>query len=133
MPTLASPFRWRLIAQLSNAYEIHDVDLLDRRLSEPASDRVTFYRTSLRYPNLWTPLVERAARTRLGQIFLGFSRFPAARAVVDEDGYATVRWTDMRFAGGLISLDQGAPQRVPFTAMIRMAPAGEVLLEQFGP
>src|SRR5262249_38869722 len=31
MPSFTSPFRWRIIAQLSNAYEIHDIDLLDSR------------------------------------------------------------------------------------------------------
>jgi len=29
MPSFTSPFRWRIIAQLSNAYEIHDIDLFD--------------------------------------------------------------------------------------------------------
>ena len=29
MPDMVSPFRWRLIAQLSNAYEVRDVNLLD--------------------------------------------------------------------------------------------------------
>ena len=29
MPSFLSPFKWRIVAQMSNAYEIHDVDLLD--------------------------------------------------------------------------------------------------------
>ena len=32
MPSFTSPFSWRIIAQMSNAYEIHDIDLLDRQL-----------------------------------------------------------------------------------------------------
>jgi membrane-bound metal-dependent hydrolase YbcI (DUF457 family) len=34
MPSFTSPFAWRIIAQMSNAYEIHDIDLLDRRYRE---------------------------------------------------------------------------------------------------
>ena len=30
MPSFTSPFSWRIIAQMSNAFEIHDIDLLDR-------------------------------------------------------------------------------------------------------
>ena len=38
MPSFTSPFRWRIIAQLSNAYEIHDIDLLDQRFRDPDDD-----------------------------------------------------------------------------------------------
>src|SRR5262249_21328938 len=34
MPSFISPFRWRIIAQMSNAYEIHDIDLLDKEFSD---------------------------------------------------------------------------------------------------
>ena len=35
MPTFLSPFKWRLIARLSNAYELHDIDVLDATLRAP--------------------------------------------------------------------------------------------------
>ena len=102
------------------------------RLAGPASDREAFWRLSLRYPNQWTAPVFAAARTRLGQVFLGFSRFPAARSSVDRDGLAIVRWTDMRFVGGAFALDQPAGQVNLFTATVRIAPDGAILLEQLG-
>src|SRR5438876_301320 len=99
MPSFTSPFSWRIIAQMSNAYEIHDIDLLDRRFRELEDESDVPWRLTLRYPNVWTSAVEKAAGTRVGQVFLGFSRFPAARSVVDGKGITTVRWSDMRFAG----------------------------------
>jgi hypothetical protein len=131
-PTFASPFRWRVIAQMSNAYELHDVDLLENRFSQPAGNRQAFWRLSLRYPNVWTRNVFQAAATPFVQTYLGFSRFPAARSSVDRDGIATVRWSDMRFVGGTFGLDQPGRQSGLFTVTVRIAPDGRVLLEQLG-
>jgi membrane-bound metal-dependent hydrolase YbcI (DUF457 family) len=132
MPSFTSPFRWRIIAQLSNAYEIHDIDLLDARFREPESDSEVLWRLTLRYPNVWTPAVQNAATTDLGQVFLGFSRFPAARSAVDQHGVTTVRWSDMRFAGGPFALDQPAPRGNIFTATVRIGPDGQVVEEKLG-
>src|SRR3954468_11395915 len=109
MPSFTSPFSWRIIAQMSNAYEIHDINLLDQRFRDPESGSDVPWRMTLRYPNVWTPPVLEAATTELGRVFLGFSRLPAARTAVDAAGVTTVRWTDMRFAGGSFSLDQQGP------------------------
>ncbi len=131
MPTFLSPFRWRLVAHLSNAYELRDVDLLDARLQQPDGGRDVFWRMSVRYPDRWTPPVFRAAATPVARVFLGFSRFPAARASEDPTGAAIVRWNDMRFAGGLFSLS--APRRPdPFTVTVRLAPDGAILQQQLG-
>ena len=132
MPSFTSPFRWRIIAQLSNAYEIHDIDLLDRRFRDPEDGSGALWRTTLRYPNVWTPVVQQAAATRLGQRFLAFSRFPAARSAIDSQGVTTVRWTDVRFVGGATGLDQPAPRAGLFTATIRVAPDGRILDEKLG-
>jgi membrane-bound metal-dependent hydrolase YbcI (DUF457 family) len=132
MPSFTSPFRWRIVAQISNAYEIHDIDLLDSRFRSPDDDSGVPWRLTIRYPNAWTPTVERAATTHLGQVFLGFSRFPAARWTVDAHGVTTVRFTDIRFAGGSFALDQGVRPVNPFTAMIRIGPDGQVLEESLG-
>src|SRR5262249_51628993 len=51
MPTFTSPFRWQIIARLSNAYELRDVDLLDAQWREPDGDIEAPWRTALRYPN----------------------------------------------------------------------------------
>jgi len=132
MPLFTSPFRWRIVAQMSNAYEIHDIDLLDQRFRDPESESDVPWRLTLRYPNVWTPDVTRAARTHLGQVFLGFSRFPAARSAVDSHGVITVRWSDMRFAGGTFALDQPVRRVAPFTATVRMAPDGRIVEETLG-
>jgi hypothetical protein len=132
MPSFTSPFRWRIIAQLSNAYEIHDIDLLDTAFTDPASMSEAPWRMTLRYPNVWTPAVMRAAATHVGQTFLAFSRFPAARSAVDSHGITTVRWTDMRFVGGVLALDQPAPGTGLFTATVRIAPDGTILEELLG-
>jgi len=132
IPDFTGPFSWRIIAQMSNAYEIYQVDLLDERLraSDTAGD--VFWRQVRRYPNVWTPVVEQAAASRLGQIFLGFSRFPAARSVVDAQGNTVVRWTDVRFVLGVGMSDRprGGPDM--FTATVRVGPNGEILDERLG-
>jgi membrane-bound metal-dependent hydrolase YbcI (DUF457 family) len=132
LPSFTSPFTWRIIAQMSNAYEIHDINLLDRRFREPESGSDAPWRLTLRYPNVWTPAVKQAAGTHLGQVFLGFSRMPAARSAVDKDGVTTIRWSDVRFAGGALALDQPAPRAVPFTATVRIAPDGKVIDQHLG-
>jgi len=130
MPSFASPFRWRIIARMSNAYEIHDIDLLDSRFRNPESGSDAPWRLTLRYPNVWTPAVERAATTHVAQVFLGFSRFPAARSAVDPHATTTVRWSDMRFAGGIAGLEQPTRSVNPFTVVVRLAPDGRVVEER---
>jgi inner membrane protein len=131
MPSFFSPFRWRLIAQMSNAYELHDVDVLDARLRRPAEAGEAPWRIAVRYPNVWTPAVQSAAKEPIPQVFLGFSRFPAARSFSDpRTGETTVRWNDMRFATGL-NIDQRA--RDLFTVTVRRASDGRLLEEKLGP
>ena len=132
MPTFLSPFKWRLIARLSNAYEMHDLDVLDARLRRPAGVGEAPWRVTIRYPDQWNPAVQAAAGAPLAQVFLGFSRFPAARWIVDQrTGVATVRWTDMRFAAGP-TLDQRVGRGSLFTATVRLTPDGRVLDAQLG-
>jgi inner membrane protein len=131
MPSFFSPFRWRLIAQMSNAYELHDVDVLDAHLRRPAEPGEAPWRIAVRYPNVWTPAVEAAATARIPQIFLGFSRFPAARSFSDpRTGETTVRWNDMRFATGL-NIDQRA--RDLFTVTVRRSSDGRLIEQKLGP
>ena len=98
LPTFISPFQWRLVAQLSNAYETRDVDLLEfgaaprRRRPKRRGGSCSASRTIGRQRRL-TP----RARSKTARTFLGFSRFPAAQSSVEPDGSATVRWTDVRF------------------------------------
>jgi membrane-bound metal-dependent hydrolase YbcI (DUF457 family) len=130
MPSFTSPFRWRIIARLSNAYEMHDIDILDRRFRDPDSEGDVPWRLTLRYPNIWTPAVEAAAASRVAQVFLGFSRFPAARSAVDQNAVTTVRWTDVRFAGGPFTVDQPGARSRMFTATVRIG-RDRTIREQF--
>lgn len=132
MPSFFSPFRWRLIAEMSNAFELHDVDVLDARLRRPPEAGEAPWRVTVRYPNQWTPAVHTAAAATLPQVFLGFSRFPAARSFTDpRSGETTVRWTDMRFAAGL-TLDQRVGRSSLFTATVRLDKDGRLIDEKFG-
>jgi inner membrane protein len=131
LPGFSSPFSWRLIAQLSNGYELHDLDLLAMPAAA-ARNRSTAPRLSTRIPNQWTPAVFRAARSPFAQTFLGFSRFPAARSLVDTSGAATVRWSDMRFVASPIGERRPLNSNL-FSVRVRLDPAGQVVEAKFGP
>ncbi|MEQ1728070.1 MAG: metal-dependent hydrolase [Vicinamibacterales bacterium] len=130
MPDFVSPFRWRLIAQLSDAYEVRDIDLLTGRglSSESLSTRVL----AMRVPNQWTPAVMTAATAPTPRVFLGFSRFPAARSFVAEDGTATVRWSDLRFVQGDLD-DPRQLRRGLFGATVVLGPDGAIREQRLGP
>ena len=132
MPSFLSPFQWRIILHVSNAYEMRDVNLLDDGLRLRDGEPNAPWRLSVRYPNIWTPIVARAATTHTAQVFLGFSRFPAARSAVDPHGVTTVRFTDIRFAGGPLGLTQEARRGNLFTATVRIGTDGQVLAENLG-
>ena len=132
MPTFLSPFKWRLVARLSNAYELHDIDVLDAAWRRPAEAGEAPWRVTIRYPDQWTPTVKTAAAAPLARTFLGFSRYPAARWVVDQrTGVVTVRWTDMRFANGM-TMDQRVGRGNLFGATVRVGPDGQILDQQLG-
>ena len=134
MPTFLSPFKWRLIARMSNAYELRDVDVLDSKLRRPVEAGEAPWRVAIRYPDQWTPTVKTAAAAPLAQTFLGFSRYPAARWTVDrQTGVVTVRWTDMRFANGLV-LDQRVGRgNTLLGATVQVSANGEILGARLGP
>jgi inner membrane protein len=132
MPTFFSPFRWRLIAQMSNAYELHDVDVLDARLRQPPGAGEAPWRIAVRYPNQWNAAVGAAAGGEVAQTFLGFSRFPAARWTPDrENGGTIVRWIDIRFATGL-TIDQRARTGL-FVVTAHVDREGRLIDEKLGP
>ena len=82
---------------MSNAYETQAIDILDPRFRTPPAPDEVLWRLTRRVPNQWTPAALQAAETETARTFLGFSRFPAARSLVEPDGTTVVRWTDMRF------------------------------------
>jgi inner membrane protein len=130
VPTFMSPFRWRVIAHLSNGYELHDIDVLDAR-SRHGSDADVFWRRTVRYPNQWTPPTFVAATAPSASVFLGFSRFPAARTFADPSGTTTVRWTDMRFVAGPSSREEPRSPNI-FNVMVQVDRSGRIVREQLG-
>ena len=147
LPSFTSPFEWRVLVQTSNSYEFQDVNVLSRRFLAPASEPEVLWRLSSRYPNQWTPAAVAAASSQVGRVFLGFSRFPAARSFGDPGGESTVQFSDVRFnvtgplrpgsGGGRAGTarGRGSPPPPPsiFTATIRLDANGRVISERLGP
>ncbi len=130
IPDFISPFRWRMVAQLSNGYELRDLDLLGTNPDDQASIR---RRTlAVRVPNIWTPAVFTAASAPTARVFLGFSRFPAARSFVAQDGTASVRWSDMRFMMGSLTEPRQFRGNL-FGATVVLAPDKSVRVDRLGP
>jgi len=133
VPTFLSPLDWRVIVQASNSYDLRDVELTDARLRASTRSNDGFWRQTVRYPNIWTPTATHAAATSpLARTFLGFSRFPAVRTFTDAAGITTVRFIDMRFVAGLVSLEQPVRRPQPFSATVRVAPDGRVVDQSIG-
>jgi membrane-bound metal-dependent hydrolase YbcI (DUF457 family) len=130
MPNFMSPFRWRVVAHLSSGYELRDVDLLSG--TGGSGEAIAARTLSVRVPNQWTPAVLKAATAPIASVFLGFSRFPAARSFVAEDGTATVRWSDVRFVTGALD-DPQQFRRGLFGATVVLAPDGRVRSDRLGP
>ena len=131
IPSFVSPFRWVVVGHMSNGYEFRDVDLLDPRTRGSADELQTFWRLGWRVPSAWTPAAMTAAQTGIGRLFLGFSRMPAVRTTVDATGVTTVQWDDMRFSP--IPPVRGLRRSSLFTAVVRIAPDGRIVLEKLGP
>jgi len=128
LPDFISPFRWRLIAQLTNSYEVRTVDLISRVRLRSTDARLL----SVRYPNQWTPAAARASAARTARTFLEFSRFPSVRSIVEKDGSATVVWTDLRFLPFDGPLDGRRPPPSFFAASVRVAADGTILSQRLG-
>jgi hypothetical protein len=132
LPTFTSPFQWRLVAQLSNAYETRDVDLLGLALRPPAAAPEAPWRLVQRLPNRWTLAALQAARSETARIFLGFSRFPAAQTAADSEGDSIVRWNDVRFTAAAPRTPVDRPRASFFSATVVVAPDGRIVDERLG-
>ncbi len=129
VPTFLSPFRWQIIARISDSYQTVGLNLL-RDVGHPADALDAPWRTARHHPDQWTPAVLTAAETELGRVFLGFSRFPATSSMLNDDDSSTVHWVDLRFAntpGGR----PGSPRGM-FSALVVLAPDGRVRTMRLG-
>ena len=120
IPSFLSPFQWRVIAQLRDAYEIYDIKFGDHP-GPPA-----------RISNEWTPLVAEAARTPTARVLFGFSRFPAARVEQDSAGRSVVQFSDMRFAIPLNPEQPPSRRSALFTVTVTFDPGGSIVQERLG-
>jgi inner membrane protein len=139
LPDFGSLFRWRLVARLSNSYLVRDVDILDGRLRTAPSSTDALWRLTITYPNHWTPQVFQAAASDPARVFLGFSRLPTVRWVVDPHGVTTVSWRDLRFSApgvrrisSRLEPDRERPQPNLFGATVRIDANGAVLDARLG-
>jgi len=108
------------------------VNVLASRIRVSAPNSASPSGVTMRFPNQWTPAVFAAAGTEVGQRFLGFSRFPAARAFADADGVTTVRWNEMRFTRGEAGADQPGRREEFFTATVRIGRDGRIINQRLG-
>jgi hypothetical protein len=109
LPTVLSPFRWRLIREYSTGYAISDIDLARPRQAPALASEWR--------PSEASPWVHAASATRSARIFLSFSRFPAARVVERRPDEVVVRIKEIRF---------------PFGLLVRLGANGQALEERFG-
>jgi membrane-bound metal-dependent hydrolase YbcI (DUF457 family) len=144
LPSFVSPFQWRLVAQLSNAYETRDIDLVAHALRPQPTGPEAPWRLVQRIPNRWTPAALHAARSHTAEVFLGFSRFPAVQnytaqrfpidqSTADAEGDTIVRWTDVRFTVAAPRTPIDGPRAGFFSATVIVAPGGRIVEERLGP
>ncbi len=123
LPTLWSPFRWRLITRVPQGFEVREIDLIGHRQD---GDVIAF-------PDGHGAFVEEAASAPVARTFLAFSRFPAAEAMTHRNGDVTVHWYDMRFAERLVAPADGRTHTSPFGAWVRLSPTGSIVGQGLGP
>jgi membrane-bound metal-dependent hydrolase YbcI (DUF457 family) len=111
LPTFGSPFRWRIVRQSADGYE-----LSDRSVLAPAAPLAATRLTSDAGPE-----ITRVRATRAGRVYYDFARFPIAR-VVSRTPAATVRLLDARFIG-LPSNDALGDLRAGLTLTVTVDPS----------
>jgi hypothetical protein len=121
VPSFFSPFRWQVIARLSDAYQAIELNLLD---PVPVTEGTNAdWRRAAYVPDQWTPAAVRGATSELGRVYLDFSRFPATSSILNADRSATVTWTDLRFAN---VPGRPAERTGLFVATVHLGPDGRV-------
>ena len=141
VPTFTSPFGWRVIAQMSDAYQLQEVNVLNSRFRAPPTEPEVLWRLSSRYPNQWTAPAVVAASSPIARVFLGFSRFPAVRPAGGRGDALTIQFSDVRFVGGPLrgggrggrGRGAGLPARSIFTATVQVTAGGSIVDERLGP
>jgi inner membrane protein len=90
-PYPTNPYLWNVIAETPDAYRIFTVNVL-RGEAASSPERDTIYKP----PTTLATLA--AKRSLLGEVYLDWSMFPIVEQTgIDQDGYATVTFRDLRF------------------------------------
>ncbi|MBI2833775.1 MAG: metal-dependent hydrolase [Acidobacteria bacterium] len=122
LPSFVSPFQWRVIRRVAGGYQRLSLDLLNGRASP--TDHIL---------DADTREVALARHAPIARVFLGFARLPTARADREPHGRVAVRWTDLRFVGGLSRVDADEDRvRGPFGVLVRLDADGRVLEQRLG-
>jgi hypothetical protein len=130
LPTLSSPFAWRLVVPSRGGFLVTEVDIRDR--SSGWTSRAA--EAGIWFPNDTGPFVEQAASSRMGDAFLTFSRFPSAEIVTHANGDLTVHWYELRFAEHRAPVGNDRRRHTsPFGAWVRLTPNGGVIGQGLGP
>lgn len=109
----ANPFRWHGVVETSETWQLAEVNLLGD--FDPMHTRTC-------YPPEPSPALDVARKTRVGEIFLDFARFPYSYVEQTDAGFDVVM-RDLRF-------DEG-PGRIGFAARIKLSPTLAVVDQVF--
>ncbi|HVC21014.1 MAG TPA: metal-dependent hydrolase [Vicinamibacterales bacterium] len=132
LPTYLSPFTWRIVERFPDAYELTDINVLPALLpSLSGRTRAPGQRTVLWFPDQHSHWVADAAAAPSARVFLEFSRFPAVRTE-HAHGRVIVRWTDVRFGGGITRLRGRTPAIDAFGAVVQLDEQGRILHWKIG-
>jgi inner membrane protein len=123
LPTVVSPFEWRVVHRVSGGFEVRTVDLFTR--ARP-SDAIFF-------PDQRGPLVDRASTARLVRMFLEFSRITSVDVMPRHDGGAMVHWYDLRFAEHPMNRGDGRRYTSPFAVWVHLSADGAIVGQGLGP
>ncbi|WP_188760038.1 metal-dependent hydrolase [Edaphobacter acidisoli] len=90
-PHMVNPFRWSVIVETPDFYQLATVDTLDDTVATSKESDI-FYKP----PTTLATLV--AKRSWLGQVYLDWSSFPlVTQTYTSNEGFATVTFRDLRF------------------------------------
>jgi inner membrane protein len=122
-PNPVSPFNWGGVVETRDFFEIVSVDSGSGQI-DPANQAV------VRFKPEETPVTLAAKKSRLGQVYLDWARYPLvqAQALPGKSGYL-VRFEDLRFEYNQVFMRNGSP---PLAGYVELDPQLHVTDEYMG-
>lgn len=129
-PNMYSPFRWRVLMETRDYYQIAEVDTLTGQVT-------TNDYSDLIYKPKPTPAVAVAKQTYLGKVYLDWSKWPLIEdrgpvrapgaSFAPEPNWHTVEFQDLRFGYAPNRGDRlRAPHDPPLSGWVYVGPGGEI-------